>query len=166
MTIITLKNPTNTYRIDVKKIGGERGYLALEDLRIKSKFPRSNMPIHEVGRSGERKNLRGRRKKRKKARAGRLGPGLKHHLGAIDHGAKLGVKIYGAKLGARIYGAELPAKSPSRLRRAQDLGASKDGTETCKLGVSNDDAELRVQILKSYLQEHICEIFSKQKLKK
>ena len=111
-----------------------RGYLALEDLRIKSKFPRSNMLIREVGRSGERKNPRGRRKKRKKARAGRLGPGLKHHLGA---------RIYGAKLGARIYDAELPDKSPSRLRRAQDLGASNDG------------AELRVQILKSYLQEHI-----------
>ena len=73
---------------------------------------------------------------------------LKHHLGAIDHGAKLDTKIYGAelsariydaKLGARIYGAELPAKSPPCLRRAQDLGASNDG------------AELRVQILKSYL---------------
>ena len=85
----------------------------------------SNMPICEVRRSGERKNPRGRRKKRKKALAGRLGAGLKHHLGAIDPGAR----IYGAKLGARIYGAELPAKSPSRLRRAQDLGASNDGAE-------------------------------------
>ena len=102
------------------------------------------MPIREVGRSGERKNPRGRRKKRKKARAGRLQAGLKHHLGAIDPGAKLGIKIYGAKLGAKIYGAELPAKSPPRLRRAQDLGASNDGTEQCKLSASNDDAELRV----------------------
>ena len=34
-----------------------------------------------------------------------------------------GARIYGAKLGARIYGVELPAKSPPRLRRAQDLGA-------------------------------------------
>ena len=59
-----------------KKLGGERGYLALEDLRIKSKFPRSNMSIHEVGRSGERKNPRGRRKKRSEVRAERLGPGL------------------------------------------------------------------------------------------
>ena len=42
-----------------KKLGGERGYLALEDLRIKSKFPRSNMPIREVGRSGERKTREG-----------------------------------------------------------------------------------------------------------
>ena len=155
-----------------KKLGGERGYLALEDLQIKLKFPRSNMQIHEVGRSGERKNPRGRRKKRKKARVGRLGPGLKHHLGAIDHGAelgakiygtKLGARIYGAKLGVRIYGAELPAKSPPRLRRAQDLsasndgaeqcklGASNDGTEQCKLGASNYGAELRVQNLKSYL---------------
>ena len=74
------------------------------------------MPIHEVGQSGERKNARGRRKKRKKAQAGRLGAGLKHHLDTID-------------LGTRIYGAEMPAKSPPRLRRAQDLSASNDGTE-------------------------------------
>ena len=129
------------------------------------------MPIREVGRSGERKNPRESIKKRKKARAGRLGPGFKHHLGAIDHGAelgakiygtKLGARIYGAKLGARIYGAELPAKSPPRLRRAQDLGASNDGAEQCKFGASNDDAELRVQILKSYLQEHICEKIQKK----
>ena len=75
MTILRLKNPTNIYRIDAKKLGGERGYLALEDLRIKSKFSRSNMSIREVGRSGERKNPRGRRKKRKKAQAGRLDQG-------------------------------------------------------------------------------------------
>jgi hypothetical protein len=48
-----------------KKLGGERGYLALEDLWIKSKFSRPNIPILEVGRSGESKNPRGRRKKRK-----------------------------------------------------------------------------------------------------
>ena len=70
-----------------------------------------------------------------KVRAGRLWAGLKHHLDAID---------IGAKLGARIYGAELPAKSPPHLRRAQDLGASNDGAETCKLGASNDGTELRV----------------------
>ena len=87
------------------------------------------MPIREVGRSGERKNPRGRRKKRKKARAGRLGPGLKHHLGAIDHGAELDAKIYARIYGARIYSAELPAKLPQRLRRAQDLGASNDGVK-------------------------------------
>ena len=133
--ILRLKNPTNIYRIDAKKLGGEQGYVALEDLRIKSKFLRSNMMICEVGQSGERKNPRGRRKKGKKARAGRLGAGLKHHLG---------VRIYGVKLGARIYGAELPAKSPPRLRRAQDFGASNDSAEKCKLGASNDDAELRV----------------------
>ena len=106
MMILRLKNSTNIYRIDAKKLGGEQGYVALEDLRIKSKFPRSNMPIREVGQSGERKNPRGRRKK---ARAGRLGPGLKHHLGAIDHGAKLD---------AKIYGSELPAMSLPRMRRA------------------------------------------------
>ena len=51
--------------------------------------------------------------------------GLKHHLGAIDIGAKLGAKIYGA----RIYDVKLPAKSVSRLHRAQDLGASNDDAE-------------------------------------
>jgi len=64
-----------------------------------------------------------------------LGPGLKHYLGA---------RIYGAKLGARIYGTELPAKSPPRLRRAQDLSANGDDAEQCKLSASNDGAELRV----------------------
>ena len=59
---------------------------------------------------GREKNPGGRRKKRKKARAGRLRAGLKHHLGAIDIDAKLGAKIYGAKLGAKIYGAKLGAK--------------------------------------------------------
>ena len=113
------------------------------------------MRYDEVG----RKNLRGRRKKRKKARAARLGAGLKHHFGAIDIDAKLGAKIYDAKLGARIYGAELPGKSPPHLRRVQDLGASSDGAETCKLGTSNDDAKIRIQILKSYLQGYIYNFF-------
>jgi len=94
-----------------------------------------------------------RRRKKKNVWAGRLGTGLKHHLGAIDHGVKLGARIYSAELGARIYGVELPAKSPPRLRRAQDLGASNDG------------AELRVQILKSYLQWLICDFFLKKGLK-
>ena len=67
------------------------------------------MSIREVGQSGERKNPRGRRKKRKMARAGRLGAGLKHHLGAIDLGAVLSANNHGAKLGAKIYGAELGA---------------------------------------------------------
>ena len=100
-----------------KKLGGKRGYLALEDLQIKLKFPRSNMPIREVGRSGERENPRGRRKKRKKARPGRLGPGLKHHLGARIYSAELGARIYDAELSARVTGAELPAMSPPRLLR-------------------------------------------------
>ena len=78
----------------------------------------SNMLIREVGRSGERKNPRGRRKKRKKARAGRLGAGFKDHLGAIDLGAVLGANNHGAKLGAKIYGVKVAAKSPPRLRRA------------------------------------------------
>ena len=78
------------------------------------------MPIREVGQSGERKNPRGRRKKRKKARARRLDAGLKHHLGTIDLdavlGARLGANNLGAELGAKIYGAKLPAKSPPHLR--------------------------------------------------
>ena len=111
------------------------------------------MPIREVGRSGERKNPSGRRKKRKKARTERLGPGLKYKLRASHPSTKLSTKIYGTELGAKIYGAKLPAMSPPRLRRAQELG------------VSNDGAELRVQILKSYLQGHICERFSKKGLK-
>ena len=126
MTILKLKNLTNIYRIDANRIRREdRGYLALEDLWIKSKFLRSNMPIREVGRGGESKNPRGRRKKRKKAQAGRLGAGLKHHLDTIDlgtilsannHDAKLGTnnndaKIYGAKLNTKIYGVKVLAKS-------------------------------------------------------
>ena len=75
------------------------------------------------------------------------------HLGAI---------VTGAKLGARIYGAELPAKSPLRLRRVQDLGASNDSAEKCKFGASISGAELRVHILKSYLQRHIYDFFSKK----
>jgi hypothetical protein len=60
-----------------KKLAGERGYLALEDLQIKSKFPWSKMPIREVRQSGETKNPRRRRKKRKKARGGRVAGHLK-----------------------------------------------------------------------------------------
>ena len=108
MTILRLKNPTNIYQIDVKKTRREREYLALEDLQIKSKFPRSNMPIREVGRSGKSKNLRGRRKKRKKPWPGRLGAGLKHHLNANNPGAKLG---------ANDPGVEVAVMSPPRLRR-------------------------------------------------
>ena len=86
-----------------------------------------------------------------------MGAGLKHHLATIDlgavlstnnHGAKLGANNHGTKLGAKIYGAKLgakvPAKSPPRLRRAQDLGAKIYGVETCKLVATNDDVELRV----------------------
>ena len=67
----------------------------------------SNMPIHEVGRNGERKNSRGRRKKRKKARAERLNVGLKHKLDAVDLGAELGAVIIGPGLGAEIHSVDL-----------------------------------------------------------
>ena len=82
-----------------------------------------------------------------------MGLGLKHKLGASH------------QLGAKIYGAKVPAKSPPCLRRAQDLGAKIYGAETSKLGATNDDAELRVQILKVYLQKHICEKLLKKGLK-
>ena len=89
-----------------------------------------------------------------------MGLGLKHHLGAIDfgvvldvnnHGAKLGANNHGTKLDAKIYGVTVPAKSPPCLSRAQDLGVKIYDAEMCKLGATNDGAELRVQILKAYL---------------
>jgi hypothetical protein len=46
-----------------KKLGGERDYLTSEDVWIKSKFPRPNLLIEEIGRVGEGKNPRGRRNK-------------------------------------------------------------------------------------------------------
>ena len=64
------------------------------------------MPIREVGRSGKRKNPRGRRKKRKKARVERLGSRLKHKLSANHPGAELGI---------RVTGVELPAMSPHHV---------------------------------------------------
>ena len=43
-----------------KNLGGDRGYLALEDLWIESKFPRSNLSIEMVGLVGvEIKNDKG-----------------------------------------------------------------------------------------------------------
>ena len=84
-----------------------------------------------------------------------MGVGLKHHLGAIDLGAVLGANNNDAKLDAKIYGAKVTAKSPPRLRRAQNLDAKIYSAETCKLDVTNNDAELRVLILKAYLQGHL-----------
>ena len=43
----------------------------------------SNMPIREVGRSGERKNPRGMRKKRKNPRPERLGVALRLRLAGL-----------------------------------------------------------------------------------
>ena len=73
----------------------------------------------------------------------------------------LGTKINDAELGARVTSDELPAMSPPRPLRAQELGARDTGAEMCKLDASNDGAELRVQILKSFLQRRICEKLSK-----
>ena len=77
MTILKLKNPTNIYRIDVKKTRREQGYLALEDLRIKSKFSRSNMPIREVGWSGETKKPEREEKKEEEGLGRKVGAGVK-----------------------------------------------------------------------------------------
>ena len=148
MTILKLKNLTNIYRIDLKKkLGGNEDTLLLKIYGSNQSFQGPICRFVRQGEVGERKNPRGGRKKRKKARAGRLGAGLKHHLGAIDLGFALGVRIYDAKLSV---------KSLSRLRRAQNPGAKIYDAETCKLGATNDDVELKVQILKSYLQGHIC----------
>ena len=115
MTILRLKNLTNIYRIDTKKTRrGARipcSRRSMDQIKVsKVKYADSCGRTKWGG-----KNPRGRRRKRKKARAKRLRAGLKHHLGAIDPSAKLGAKIYGAKLGAMIYGVELPVKSPPRL---------------------------------------------------
>ena len=67
--------------------------------------------------------------------------------------------------GIRLGSSATLTKSPSRLRRAEDLGVKIYDAETCKLSATNNDAELRVQILKSYLQGYIYEIFSKKRLK-
>ena len=76
-------------------------------------------------------------RERKRERKGR--PMRKTGLDTNNHDAKLDVKIYGAKLGSNV-----PVKSLPCLRRAQDLDAKIYGTETCKLGATNDDAKLRV----------------------
>jgi hypothetical protein len=55
----------------VKKLAGERGYLALEDLLIKSKFLGSKMLILEVERSCETKKPEREEKETKKPRGGR-----------------------------------------------------------------------------------------------
>ena len=68
-----------------------------------------------------------------------MGARLKHHLGAINFGAENGAKLSANNLGAAC------------RQRGPDLGARIYCAETCKLGATNDDAELRVQILKAYL---------------
>jgi len=68
------------------------------------------MTIREVGRSGERKNPRMRRKKRKKTRAGRVDAGLKQDLGA-----KLGAN----DLGINGNDVEVSATSTLCLRRCR-----------------------------------------------
>ena len=107
MTILRFKNPTNMYRIDAKKQGGERVYLALEDLRIKSRFSRSNMSIREVGWSGERKIRDGGER-----------------WTTLGEEGWAGVKCRG--LGAIHSGAEPPGRP---FPRAQELGASHSGAE-------------------------------------
>ena len=114
-----------------KKLGGERGYLALEDLRIKSKFPRFQY-VDSWGRAkwGEKKP-ESEEKEEEEGSGRKVKPELKHKLGASHPGAKLGTKIYGAELGAKVTGVELSAMSPSRWSRAEELGARDVGTKTC-----------------------------------
>ena len=158
MTILWLKNLTNIYWIDAKKTRREARMPCSRRSTDQTKVFKVQY-VDSWGRAkwGERKP---EREEKEEEEAGRLGAGLKHHLGAIDLGAvlsannhdtKLGAKIYGAKLDAKIYGTKVPAKSPPCLHRAQDLGAKIYGAETCNLGATNDGTELRVQILKAYL---------------
>ena len=80
-----------------KKLGGERGYLALEDIRIKSKFLRSNMPIREVGRSGGEKKSEREEKEEEEGSAKKVDAGVKT---------------------PPVTGAKLTAMSPPRVLRA------------------------------------------------
>jgi len=59
---------------------------------------------------------------------------LRHEPEKLQFGGRH--EIYGVELDVRIYGAELHIKSSLHLRRAQNLGASNDGAEQCKLGSS------------------------------
>ena len=59
----------------------------------------------------------------------------------------------------------LPCQRPRR-QRGSDLGTRIYGAETCKFGATNDDAELRVQILKLYLQGRSCEKIQKKRKNK
>ena len=77
------------------------------------------MPICEVGQAGEKKTREGGEKKRKKARAGRLGPGLKHKLGVIHPGAELSAKIYGSLA---------PSSLPCHLHVGLEPKSSTPGT--------------------------------------
>ena len=102
-----------------KNLGEERGYLALEDLWIKSRFSRFNMPISEGGRGGERKNPRGRRKKMNKAREGRW---LWQRARRKNYGAELG-----ARLSCQLHvGLEPKSSVPGALasRRVSSVPAS------------------------------------------
>ena len=110
MTIITFKNPTNIYRIDAKKLGGGRGYLPLEDLRIKSRFSRFNMPIHEVGREKTREG--GERRGRTLGQEGWARVKCRE-LGAIHYGVELGVRVTGAELTAMS--STVPRSSASEM---------------------------------------------------
>ena len=103
-----------------KKWGGERTYLALEDLWIKSNFLRSNCSIQEIRRFRESKNPRTGRKEWKVLRPGKPWRGF--WIRARRHGSWLRgqrrdpwlrghAKICGSDLGAGVRGADLPATS-------------------------------------------------------
>jgi hypothetical protein len=129
-----------------KKLGGARGYLALEDLRIKFNFSRFNMPIREVGKSGERENPRGRRNKIRKTRAGRGG--------RLVNVASWRQDLW-RHAGANGNGAMLYATSAPRLRRRKDLSANCAGAMLSDLGANDDGVKLIVYFLKAFHQGHI-----------
>ena len=153
MTILRLKNLTNIYRIDVKKkLGGERGYLALEDLRIKSKFSRSNMPIREVGRSGERKRPEREEKEEEESSSRKVGAEVK--TPPRRHRSWRQARRQDLRRQGRRQDLRCQAWRQDLWRRA--------ACQVTATSASNPRPRRRVHILKSYLQGHIYDFFLKR----
>ena len=102
------------------------------------------MPIREVGRGGERKKPEREEKEEEEGSGRKVGAGVK-----TPHRRQAQRQDLRRRTACHVTATS--ASSP-RARRHADA-------RTCKLGASNDDAELRVQILKSYLWKHICDFF-------
>jgi hypothetical protein len=131
-----------------KRWWGERGYLAYEDLWIKSKFPRSNLSIQEIGRVRKSKNPRGRRNKWK-PQPRKLGRGF--WIQARHQDPWLRARSQDLCLRARrqdlwLRGSgHVSATSVDLLCAARHLGAIGSGTETCYLRTICSSADLQVQ---------------------